>query len=530
MLDTLPVYPFNPSAMALTKPRKSVNGSGPSSVKVNGTAAPTVNGVVADEEASSSDQESSAASSSKAASKYAASLSQHNAAFTSLLHLIPPQFYLTKDDDEDLAAQEMMSSKYMKNKRKKAKSEIEAKERKDKMREAKKQKLDPDNFKTVTDIQTERAAAKAAKRAAEKDSDVDMDVDGMLSDDDDDDDPNTTNGAAGDTDDDFQDSDTEDVAPPPAAKSLPGSTKPIQTEGERKASIEALRAKLHAKIAGLQRKRGGLLDGGEEGSEDGGSTISSKDELLEERRKQRNQARERKKQDKKDAKTAAKANKANGAANSTKNVATKAPALLVAEPGYGGKAGASSSAANFDVNNSSINFSSLDFDPVGAAAAALPAGKKNRLALPSDPKSALQVLESRKKAEEAKRAKLANKLGEKPQELSAKISNYEEQKQWDKVLASASGVKIRDDEKLLKKAAKRKDKIKEKSSLAWNERALNEQKKEGDKQKRRTDNLAARKAGKKGKKGSSSTLSKTKTPRAKARPGFEGKKIGRGKK
>lgn len=512
--------------MALTKPRKSVNGAGPSSVKVNGTAAPKVNGMLLDEEASTSDQESSAASSSKAASKYAASLSQHNAAFTSLLHLIPPQFYLTKDDDEDLAAQEMMSSKYMKNKRKKAKSEIEAKERKDKMREAKKQKLDPDNFKTVTDIQAERAAAKAAKRAAEKDSDVEMDVDGMLTDDDE---PDTTNGAAGDTDDDFQDSDTEDVPPPTTTiKSLPGASKPIQTEGERKASIEALRAKLHAKIAGLQRKRGGLLEGGEEGSEDGGSTISSKDELLEERRKQRNQARERKKQDKKEAKTAAKA-KANGAANNNKNVATKAPALLVAEPGYG-KVSAASSSANFDVNNSSINFSSLDFDPVGAAAAALPAGKKNRLALPSDPKSALQVLESRKKAEEAKRAKLANKLGENPQELSAKISNYEEQKQWDKVLASASGVKIRDDEKLLKKAAKRKDKVKENSSLAWNERALNEQKKEADKQKRRTDNLAARKSGKKGKKGFSSTLSKTKTPRAKARPGFEGKKIGRGKK
>lgn len=510
--------------MAVTKPRTSINGAGPSSVKINGAAKSNINGVVPDEQGSSSEADSSTASSSKAAAgKYAASLAQHNAAFTSLLHLIPPQFYLTRDDDEDLAAQELMSSKYMKNKRKKATSEIEAKARKDKMREAKKQKLDPDNFKTVTDIQSERAAKKAAKRAAEQDSDVDMD--GMMSDEGD---VGAINGAAGDTDDDFQDSDAEEAVPPSNIKSLPGVSQPLQTEGERKASIEALRAKLHAKIAGLQRQRGGLSEGGNEASEDGGSTISSKDDLLEERRKQRTRARERKKQDKKDAKQAAKASKG----NDTKNVATKAPALLVAEPGYGGKASAPSSSANFDVNNSSINFSSLDFDPVGAAAAALPVSKKNRLALPSDPKSALQVLESRKKAEDAKRAKLANKLGEKPQELSAKISNYEEQKQWDKVLASASGVKIRDDEKLLKKAAKRKDKVKEKSSLAWNERALNEQKKEADKQKRRTDNLAARKAGKKGKKGSSSTLSKTKTPHAKnkARPGFEGKKIGRGKK
>lgn len=458
----------------------------------------------------------------------------------------------------------------MKNKRKKAKSEIEAKERKEKMREAKKQRLDPDHFATVTDIQAERAAAKAAREAAQADSDLDMDVEGMVSahddedDDDDDDEHVAANGAAGDTDDDMQDSDVEDLPSKPAAAAAAaaavaanGVNKPVQTEGERKASIEALRAKLHAKIAGLQRKRGLPTDTNDNASEDGSSVISSKDELLEERRKQRFDARERKKQEKKDARAAEKAaikakragvdNAANGAKSSNSfNVGTKAPALLVAEPSYGDKRnGASGSgASNIDVNGNSLNFSSLNFQPVGAAGASLPessaGGKKNRLALPSDPKAALQVLESRKRQEEARRAKLADKLGDAPEALSAKVSELEEQKQWDKVLASATGVRIRDDEKLLKKAAKRKDKQKEKSSKAWNERQQAETQKQADRQKKRQDNIAARKAAKGGKhgnkKGSSSTLSKSKTPAGKtpsfgkARPGFEGKKIGRSKK
>ncbi|CDR98542.1 hypothetical protein [Sporisorium scitamineum] len=501
------------------------NGTGPSFKKTptkvaKSQTAAAANGI--DSMAPPSVSTSAAASSSKLAGKYIDSLTRHNDAFTALLHLIPPQFYLTRDDADDLA-EDGVSSKYMKNKRKKAKSEIEAKERKEKMREAKKQRLDPDHFATVTDIQAERAAAKAAREAAQADSDLDMDVE-------------AANGAAGDTDDDMQDSDTE---------------------GERKASIEALRAKLHAKIAGLQRKRGLPTDTNDNASEDGSSVISSKDELLEERRKQRFDARERKKQEKKDARAAEKAaikakragvdNAANGAKSSNSfNVGTKAPALLVAEPSYGDKRnGASGSgASNIDVNGNSLNFSSLNFQPVGAAGASLPessaGGKKNRLALPSDPKAALQVLESRKRQEEARRAKLADKLGDAPEALSAKVSELEEQKQWDKVLASATGVRIRDDEKLLKKAAKRKDKQKEKSSKAWNERQQAETQKQADRQKKRQDNIAARKAAKGGKhgnkKGSSSTLSKSKTPAGKtpsfgkARPGFEGKKIGRSKK
>lgn len=491
-------------------------------------------------------------------------MTKHNTAFTSLLDLIPPQFYLTRDDTDD-PAEDSVSSKYMKNKRKKAKSEIEAKQRKDKLREAKKQRLDPDKFATVTDIQAERAAAKAARQAAQADSDLDFDVHGIVSEEeDDDDDPASQracpNGAAGDTDDDMQDSDLDDFPSKPAAANTAtvatASPKPVQTEGERKASIEALRAKLHAKIAGLQRKRGLPTDASDQASEDGTSVISSKDELLEERRRQRFDARERKKQEKKDAKAAAKAaikakragvdNAANGQKSSNSfNVGTKAPALLVAEPGYADNkrnAVSGSGASNIDVNGHSLNFSSLNFQPVGAAGASLretlAGSKKSKLALPSDPKAALQVLESRKKHEEARRSKLAAKLGDAPEALSAKVTELDEKKQWDKVLASASGVKVRDDEKLLKKAAKRKDKQKEKSSKTWNERQQAETQKQADRQKKRQDNIAARKAAKGGKhkKGASSTLSKSKTPAgkkpsfAKARPGFEGKKIGRSTK
>ncbi|SNX86069.1 related to RRP14 - protein involved in Ribosomal RNA Processing [Melanopsichium pennsylvanicum] len=528
-----------------------VNGTTPKNILTKATKSQHIlNGI----DTSATSSTSAAASTSTLSGKYINSLTKHNAAFTSLLHLIPPQFYLSRDDADDLA--DDVPSKYMKNKRKKA-NEIQAKERKDKLREAKKQRLDPDNFATVTDIQAERAAKKAARQAteAEADSDLDMHLEGIVSEADQDEDQDGTrhdaHAVAGDTDDDIQDSDIEDqtVQTAPAA---PPVAKRVQTEGERKASIDALRAKLHAKIAGLQRKRGLPTDVDDNGSEDGSSVISSKDELLEERRRQRFDARERKKQEKKQAKAAAKTavkakkagvdNASNGQhKGKTSNVGTKAPALLVAEPDHADKRnGASKSVTDIDINGGSVNFSALDFNPVGAAGATLSeaGGKKSKLALPSDPKAALQVLEARKKQQEARKVKLAQKLGDAPEELNAKVSQYEENKQWDKVLASATGVKIRDDEKMLKKAAKRKDKQKEKSGVAWNERKQQETQKQADRQKKRQDNIAARKAAKggKNKKGSSSTLSKSKTPAGKkpsfgkARPGFEGKKIGRSKK
>ena len=151
--------------------------------------------------------------------------------------------------------------------------------------------------------------------------------------------------------------------------------------------------------------------------------------------------------------------------------------------------------------------------------------KKHRLSLPKDPNAALQVLAARKERLEALDPEQREKR--------------EERDRWDKVTLKAEGEKVRDDERRLKKMAKRQEQIKSKSAKAWAERSKNVQ--AGIKQRldKREANLKARndarkekKMSKGGAKAGSTGGKKTKSsshahrPKAGGRPGFEG----RGKK
>ena len=97
----------------------------------------------------------------------------------------------------------------------------------------------------------------------------------------------------------------------------------------------------------------------------------------------------------------------------------------------------------------------------------------------------LEKVERRKEKVE----KLKEKDAEAGQRLETKI-------QWQTVMSKAQGEKVKDDPKLLNKAAKRKDKIKERKKSKWDDRAKNvkeQQKKRADKreaniEKRKTDN------------------------------------------
>lgn len=82
-------------------------------------------------------------------------------------------------------------------------------------------------------------------------------------------------------------------------------------------------------------------------------------------------------------------------------------------------------------------------------------------------------------------------------------------------MSLAQGQKVADDPKLLKKTLKRELKVKEKSKSTWVDRKETVRKHEEDGQKKRNDNLLARKEGRPTKR----NVSK--------RPGFEG---GRAKK
>ncbi|CAN8104939.1 unnamed protein product [Discula destructiva] len=132
-----------------------------------------------------------------------------------------------------------------------------------------------------------------------------------------------------------------------------------------------------------------------------------------------------------------------------------------------------------------------------------------------DPKSALAKLEAQKK-------RLANLDDGKRKEVLEKET-------WLAARRRAEGEKVRNDESLLKKAVKRKEKVKKKSEKEWSDRIDGVKYAQKQKAQKREANIRQRKeqkqAGKAGKKG------KGKGPtKKKARPGFEGGGFGGKKK
>jgi hypothetical protein len=130
-----------------------------------------------------------------------------------------------------------------------------------------------------------------------------------------------------------------------------------------------------------------------------------------------------------------------------------------------------------------------------------PKNKKGNM----DAASALKHIES-------KQAKLQSLKESNPE----KAAFIEEKERWNKIMTLATGEKVKDDAKLLRKTVKRKEKQKEQSSKKWKEREDSVKKSQEDRQRKRRENLEARKQG---------TLKKG--SKSKKRPGFEG---GRSKK
>ncbi|KAI8943950.1 SURF6-domain-containing protein [Xylaria longipes] len=130
---------------------------------------------------------------------------------------------------------------------------------------------------------------------------------------------------------------------------------------------------------------------------------------------------------------------------------------------------------------------------------------------PSDPKTALLKFESQKKRLDA--------MDE------DKRKDIEEKEAWLTARRRAEGEKIKDDEKLLKKAVKRKETTKKKSTKEWAARKEGLAKSMKDRQKKREENIRKRRDEKLlGKAGRKKGAKKTK-----GRAGFEGSFIGKKK-
>ncbi|KAL5612062.1 hypothetical protein BROUX41_000381 [Berkeleyomyces rouxiae] len=139
---------------------------------------------------------------------------------------------------------------------------------------------------------------------------------------------------------------------------------------------------------------------------------------------------------------------------------------------------------------------------------------------PSDPKTALLKLQNAKK-------RLAAMTPEKRAEI-------EDKEAWLTARRRAEGEKIRDDESSLKKAVKRKDRVKKRSEREWNDRLKGVEKAKADKQKKRETNLRKRvddKLERKLERASGKKRSKSGSGGAKkkSRPGFEGSGFGKKK-
>lgn len=128
---------------------------------------------------------------------------------------------------------------------------------------------------------------------------------------------------------------------------------------------------------------------------------------------------------------------------------------------------------------------------------------------PSDPKTALLKLENQKKRLEA--------MDEE------KRKDVEEKEAWLTARRRAEGEKVKDDEKLLKKAVKRKESTKKKSTKEWAARKEGVAKSMRERQKKREENIRKRRdeklMGKAGKKKGAN--------KSKGRAGFEGSFMGK---
>ncbi|PWW79447.1 SURF6-domain-containing protein, partial [Tuber magnatum] len=234
-----------------------------------------------------------------------------------------------------------------------------------------------------------------------------------------------------------------------------------------------------------------------------GTGAKNRQELMEIRRKKEQARKERKKQQRLETKAAEEAK------------CREAQATTAAAVGGEGRAPSSQQGQLKKGPANNFSFSAVTFDDGRELDATLTDFKKPRkLKGPTDALGQLKHVE-------AKKARIQTMAPEK----QAKI---EEKELWSKALKQTAGEKVRGDEQLLKKSLKRQAQVKKKSEREWKERIENVAKSKAMKQKKREDNLTARreqkKAGKSGKRVRVGGKQKVQMKKKKkgARPGFEG--------
>ncbi|KAI1483685.1 SURF6-domain-containing protein [Daldinia eschscholtzii] len=247
----------------------------------------------------------------------------------------------------------------------------------------------------------------------------------------------------------------------------------------------ALRARLAAKIQALRDARKADVDG---------KPIRTRQELIEARRQKQAERKAHKKELRQKAKIEEDRKREEALAS-----ARNSPGSMLSPA--------------IDLENTNFSFGRIGFGDGSQLSHdlshVLNSGKKKG---PSDPKTALEKLEHQKK-----------RLQEMDEE---KRKDVEDKELWLTARRRAEGEKIKDDEKMLKKAVKRKETAKKKSEKEWSARKEGVAKAMKDRQKKREENIRKRREEKLMGKGGKKKAAK----KAKSRAGFEGSFIGGGKK
>ena len=127
--------------------------------------------------------------------------------------------------------------------------------------------------------------------------------------------------------------------------------------------------------------------------------------------------------------------------------------------------------------NTNFLFNKLEFEDTSKAPQAR---------LPKDPHVALKKVQKQHE-------KLVNIRSSDPK----KATELEERVAWSKAIDKAQGIAVRDDPKLLKRAARRREKQKEKGKERWDERQEKIRKEKTRKQEKRRENIENKKQAKK---------------------------------
>lgn len=234
---------------------------------------------------------------------------------------------------------------------------------------------------------------------------------------------------------------------------------PADSKASKKQNLEKLRAKLQEKIQALKEKRrapGTQVTG----------ALSSREAILAQRKRKEELKRKRTEQNTpKDEASSDESNSGSDAEGDSETVSKKRRVD--------------------DGIANDLMFQNIVFDDGSRATSDLQRLRKAR----EKKGPSKNDIKAHLSATEAKRAKLESK-----DEL-VQIQQKEKEK-WQRAMLQAEGERMRDDEKLLRKALKRKEAKKRKSAVEWRERKEAVATAISDKQKRREENLQIRKENK----------------------------------